>query len=677
MSKIKILPEILSNKIAAGEVVERPASVVKELVENSLDAGSTRIMVDIAQGGRSLIRISDNGSGMNRDDALLALERYATSKIYTDQDLFSINTLGFRGEALPSIASVSRFSLVSREESADAGTEILVDGGKIKNVIEVGAPPGTMVTVKQLFFNTPARRKFLKTIGTEMGHVADKMASIALGHPAVHFRLTHNEKVVKNWLTTTEPLDRIVDVLGNDLKNDLMAIKSQTNDISISGWIASPRANRRTSRAIYMYVNGRFVRDRIVQHALFEGYSQRLVKGHYPVAVIFIRVPFDEVDVNVHPTKNEVRFARQRDVHEAVRQTVAQTLYEKDRPGWGASGAADEDRFDAANQVLEPTQTEFGNQNSAFGIRHSVFDQQYSEGGKKRLEFGRKNPEYGKKNVAEGDSEWRLVSDDQNQQPNAEDSVSISGSTPHTPHPAHRNSQHETRNPQRETRTPHPATRNTDPATRNPQPVTRPPQASIWQEKRFGDMRVIGQLHGTYIVCEADAGLILIDQHAAHERILFEQFSARSAEQKPPVQRLLVPETIDLGFREAGVLTNILADLKDLGLEIEPFGGNTFVVKAVPVLLAEREVKPLIIEIVEKMVEVGAAPGLSEALDKCRMVMACHGAIRANQALSEPQIRGLLKQLDDCHNPSHCPHGRPTWLRWELKSLEKSFKRIV
>ena len=334
MTQIKILPELLSNKIAAGEVVERPASVVKELVENSLDAGSTRIIIEIAQGGRSLIRISDNGRGMSHDDALLALERYATSKIYTDQDLFSINTLGFRGEALPSIASVSRFNLVSREASADAGTEIILEGGKIKNVAEVGAPPGTMVTVKQLFFNTPARRKFLKTVNTEMGHIADRVASIALGHPEVQFRLTHNDKIVKNWPIATSAFDRVVDVLGPNLKNDLHAIQSRSGGISISGWISSPRASRRTSRAIFMYVNGRFVRDRIVQHALFEGYSQRLVKGQFPVAVLFIGVPFEEVDVNVHPTKNEVRFARQKDVHEAVRQTVAQTLSAVDRPDW-------------------------------------------------------------------------------------------------------------------------------------------------------------------------------------------------------------------------------------------------------------------------------------------------------------------------------------------------------
>ena len=313
MSKIKNLPDIRSNKIAAGEVVERAASGVKELVEIALDAAATGILVDIEKGGRSLIRVSDNGSGMGRDDALLALERSATSKIYQDQDLFHIQTLGFRGEALPSIAAVSRVSLVSRDPSADAGTEIRVEGGKIKDVSEVGAPKGTMVTIRQLFFNTPARRKFLKTIGTEMGHIGDKIGSIALGHPGVQFRLTHNDKIVKDWPSTSTPLDRVIDVLGGDLKNALHPIEFQNSAASISGWISAPRTTRRTSRGLFIYVNGRFVRDRIVQHALFEGYSQRLVKGQFPIAALFVNVPFEEVDVNVHPTKNEVRFARHRD----------------------------------------------------------------------------------------------------------------------------------------------------------------------------------------------------------------------------------------------------------------------------------------------------------------------------------------------------------------------------
>ncbi len=583
MSQIKILPEILSNKIAAGEVVERPASVVKELVENALDAASTRVVVEVEKGGRSLIRVSDNGAGMGHDDALLSLERYATSKIYKDQDLFSINTLGFRGEALPSIAAVSRFNLTTRAASADSGTEIVVEGGKIKDVSEVGAPVGTMITVRQLFFNTPARRKFLKTMGTEMGHIADMVARIALGNPAVQLRLTHNDKIVKNWSAATEKFDRAVDVLGNDLKTSLHAIDFQNEGTFISGWISSPRASRRTSRGIYIYVNGRFVRDRIIQHALFEGYSQRLVKGQFPVAAVFINVPYDAVDVNVHPTKNEVRFARQRDVHEAVRRAVAQTLYEVDRPGWANARSSGNEEFRQQGRVSETIPPSFSNPKS------------------------------------------------------------------------------EISNPQ----------------SKDPQPATRNSQTAIWEKKRFGDMRLIGQLHNTYIVCESEEGLILIDQHAAHERILFEMFSARSADQKQAVQRLLMPETIELGFREAGVLAKILPDLKELGLEIEPFGGNTFVVKAVPVLLAEREVKPLIIEIVEKIVEVGSAPGLAEVLDKCRMIMACHGAIRANQALSETQIKGLLSQLDGCRNPSHCPHGRPTWIHWEIRNLEKSFKRVV
>ena len=360
MSKIKILPEILSNKIAAGEVVERPASVVKELVENSLDADSSRIMIDIENGGRSLIRVSDNGSGMGRDDALLALERYATSKIYKDQDLFRINTLGFRGEALPSIASVSKFTLVSRDPTADAGTEICVEGGKIKNVTEIGAPKGTMITIRQLFFNTPARRKFLKTIGTEMGHIADKVSSIALGHPTVQFRLTHNEKVVKDWPPTAEPLDRVVDVLGGDLRNTLHAIKFQNKAVSISGWISSPRITRRTSRGLYIYVNGRFVRDRIVQHALFEGFSQRLVKGQFPLAALFITVPFEEVDVNVHPTKNEVRFARQKDIHEAVRQAVSQSLFEADQSSWATRKTFKNEAFGKPGRVAETKIREFG-----------------------------------------------------------------------------------------------------------------------------------------------------------------------------------------------------------------------------------------------------------------------------------------------------------------------------
>ena len=617
MSKIKILPEILSNKIAAGEVVERPASVVKELVENALDADSSRILIDVEKGGRSLIRVSDNGSGMSRDDALLALERYATSKIFKDQDLFCIHTLGFRGEALPSIAAVSRFTLVTRDANADSGIEICVDGGTIKKVAEVGVPQGTMVTIRQLFFNTPARRKFLKTIGTEMGHIADRIASIALGNPGVHFRLSHNDKIVKNWPVASAAFDRVTDVLGNDLKKNLHSLEFQNDGIAISGWISEPRVTRRTSRGLYIYVNGRLVRDRIIQHALFEGYSQRLVKGQFPLAAIFIKVPFDEVDVNVHPTKNEVRFAHQRDIHEAVRRAVAQTLYDVDRSAWTTAKLSGTDAFSQKGQVAETLKNEFG-------LRPGG---DYAPEGRRNSEFGKHEIRFAARNVEDGDTE--------------------------------------------------PATNGEQLEVHKAHPTTRFTQSSVWPQKRFGDLRIIGQLHKTYIVCEASEGLILIDQHAAHERILFEQFCARASDAQKPAQRLLMLETIELGHREAGVLEKLIPELKELGLDIEPFGGNTFVVKALPALLADRESRSLVIGIVEKIMEVGFSSGLAEVLEHCRMAMACHGAIRANQTLSDRQIKSLIQELDGCRNPSHCPHGRPTWIRWGLHSLEKSFKRIV
>jgi DNA mismatch repair protein MutL len=598
MSNIRILPENLSNKIAAGEVVERPASVVKELLENALDAGSTRIIIDVEKGGQSLIQVSDNGAGMNNADALLAIERYATSKISSDDDLFAIRTLGFRGEALPSIASVSRFQLVTRDKSSDAGTEIVVEGGKVKSVSEVGAPVGTMVAVRQLFFNTPARKKFLKTVGTEMGHIADTVSRMALDRPGVQFRLSHNNKTVKSWPPVSEHLDRVADVLGKDTRPDLHAIEFSRNGLLISGWICSPRVTRRTSRGLYIFVNGRFVRDRTVQHGIFKGFAQRLVKGQFPVAVVFIKIPFDQVDVNVHPAKNEVRFVKPQAVHEAVKSAIAQTLYEVDRVDWLPPDRQQNQQPQNLTRIADPLSS-------------------YRPVGRK--EFGIWNAEFGIKN-----GEKEAVASSQKQEARS----------------------------QRQ-------------------------QEPVFDTKGFSALRVVGQLHNTYIVCESDAGLVLIDHHAAHERILYEQLQRRAADQPSVAQKLVVPETLELNFSEAEILGQLMADLKLLGLEVEPFGKNTFVVKAVPLLLAGRDVRPLIYEIVEKIAAASDSSGLKAVLDECRRVMACHGAMRANQTLDGQQIRKLLQQLDDCENPSHCPHGRPTWVRWDLDTLEKSFKRIV
>ncbi|MGD9334782.1 MAG: DNA mismatch repair endonuclease MutL [Desulfobacterales bacterium] len=600
MSKIKVLPEILSNKIAAGEVVERPASVVKELVENALDADSSRIIIEVEKGGRSLIRISDNGSGMNSDDALLATERYATSKIYKDEDLFAISTLGFRGEALPSIAAVSKFCLVTRDQTSQAGTEVVVEGGTIKKVSQVGAPSGTMVTVRQLFFNVPARRKFLKTVNTEMGHIADTVSSMALGRPDIQFRLIHNGKIVKNWPATTDDIDRAVDVLGKDIQNNLNKIEFASDFLTIQGWISSPRITRSTSRGIYLYVNQRFVRNRVIQNALFQGYGSRLMKGQFPMAVLFIHVPSDQLDVNVHPTKHEVKFAQQKKIHDAVSGIVEKSLHLADQPEWRPKRFPEPESMDVKSRISESA-PHFSIPKKEISIRHPA------------------------------------------------------------------------------TRTQHPASSIQKPASPWNQDLRFTPtsgQTELWPRKRFADLKVIGQFHDTYILCESLDRIVLIDQHAAHERIIFDQLKNRSQASKKSAQKLLIPETIDLGYREAKILEELIPDLNELGLEIEPFGGNTFVVKSVPSLLENKEIKPLVIQIVEKMAQIGFTTGLEKVIDQCLILMACHGAIRANQKLSNEQIKGLLEQLDHCDQPSNCPHGRPTWISWSIKDLEKSFKRI-
>ncbi|WP_419659257.1 MutL: DNA mismatch repair protein [Desulfosarcina variabilis str. Montpellier] len=624
MSTIRILPEILSNKIAAGEVVERPASVVKELVENAIDAGSTRIIVEVQQGGRKLIRVSDNGQGMDRDDALLCLERYATSKIASDPDLFSIRTLGFRGEALPSIAAVSRFTIITRKSDADVGTRIDVAGGQIKKVTDIGAPAGTLIEVASLFYNTPARRKFLKSINTEMGHIADTIASMALCRPRVQFRLIHNQRVVKDWAPATDPLDRAIDVLGASVKKELQPVTRAGDAAKVSGWVAVPRLNRSTARGIYLFVNGRWVKDRVIQHALFAGYSGRLMKGQYPVAVLFLEVAFDQVDVNVHPTKHEIRFVRQRQVHDTVRDAVSEALRQSD-PTY---------RQPAESRVAKPPAPDPFQRVSE---SHAVY------------------------------TEPRVVARPTDNSRTPRHQTPVDNVAP-AQNSDHRSSESPTASS----------------ITADPPPPVRPPgtrrpnaQAPLWKKRFFADLTVIGQYHGTYIICESDDGLILIDQHAAHERIVFESLKHQAETRAPAVQRLLLPETIDLGFQEAQILETLAPELDRYGLEIEPFGGNTFVVKSMPTLLHSGDIPALITQLVEKTAEIGIHAGLEKILDECLMVMACHNAIRAHQRLGEAQIKAMLEQLDGCDNPSHCPHGRPIWLRWRVADLEKQFQRIV
>ncbi len=598
MASIHILPEILSNQIAAGEVVERPASVVKELLENAIDAGSDRIHTEIEQGGRSLIRVSDNGAGMSHDDALLAIERYATSKIAAESDLAEIRSLGFRGEALPSIAAVSRFSLVTRNEASDAATEIRVDGGRIKAVNQTGAPVGTMVSAGQLFYNTPARRKFLKTVNTEMGHITETMACIALSRPHIHFRLDHNKKTVKDWPGAAGTIERTVDVLGNELQDLLYPLRHSNSAAGVSGLIADPSVTRSGTSKIYVFVNGRFVRDRGIIYALCEGLRGRLMKGRFPVAAVFLDVPAGEVDVNVHPAKQEVRFLKQKQVIEAVRAAAEKALCAGQTAGFKKSGR---------QSIRPPWQYEI--------------------------------PEHKQQTAA------AMVS---------EPAAGFGGrQTPDVD----KNSR-----PEPETAGKH------DPQV----------QEELFELAFFSGAVIIGQFQNTYIVCEKSGELVLVDQHAAHERVVYERLQKiRKNGNTQSAQRLLMPETVELGYRQAPAMEKLLPELNSMGFEIEHFGGETFAVKSVPSELAERQIAPLIADIAEAAESTGGGGGMADLIEQCIIVMACHGAIRANQALSQQEMSSLLKQLDACENPFNCPHGRPTVVRWSAGFLEKSFKRTV
>ncbi len=604
MAKIRILPEILANKIAAGEVVERPASVVKELVENSIDAGADRIIVSVEQGGRRLIRVSDNGCGMSRDDALLAIERFATSKIASDNDLGAISTLGFRGEALPSIASVSRFTLVSREKGSDTACLINISGGKITDVKETGAPEGTMVEVRDLFFNTPARRKFMRTVPTELGHITELLAKIALCYPGISFLLEHNGQILRDW-PACNPADRTADVLGSGFRSNMIPISLEKGIVSVSGWISKPGSYQKSARRIYVFVNGRPVRDRGIMAALTDGYRGRIMKQAWPAAVLNIRLPADTVDVNVHPTKNEIRFAAPSTVYSAVRDAVSAALVDSvNQPAHEASFSESAGNTDTPERIPRNREMEFP-------------DPMFRPPAKARA--------------------------------------------------VHHDTLNESLPPFEPAAPPAPA------QEPRPEPVRGPACDPGFTD--LGNARPIGQFNRTYLLCELYQTLVIIDQHAAHERIVFERLESALKGNKLPVQELVTAETIEVNYREAAVIEAMLPGLLAMGFEIEPFGPGIFAIKAVPDILAGRSAGELILNIAAKIIENGYAPGAEAAMEASIAVLACHGAIRANQPLSETEIRALLKQLAACRNPQTCPHGRPTAIFIPAGKLEKDFKR--
>ena len=608
-NRIRILAENLCNKIAAGEVVERPASVVKELLENALDAGSGEILVEVEQGGKGLIRVSDDGVGMGRDDVLLCVERHATSKIVSDDDLFRLSTFGFRGEALPSIAAVSRLTIRSRAADAEAGWEVYLEGGTVRRSGAAGLPRGTVIEVRNLFFNTPARRKFLRRDETELGHVGDVVTKLALANPEVRFRLQHNGRTLLDVYRQHNLEERVAALLGRPLLKDLLPLrKDGEGPLAMHGLVAQPGQNRSTANAVFTYINGRYIRDRVVQHAVLEGYRNLLMKGRYPVAVLFLDLDPELVDVNVHPTKHEVRFRDQRQVHDFIVAALRETL----RPaGWIGTVPA------TAAASLPPRDLPQTPQQAPLVPPQQVYQTRIAEA-----------------------------------------LQAYSGSSPAAmPLPA----------------------RDSAPASRPPQAVAdnAAPAAAVQPTAKgfFASLQILGQYHRSYLLCQEGDDLLLIDQHAAHERIGFERLKAQFLGNGIERQLLLFPTVLDLDFREAGWLGEHLEDFSRLGFDIEPFGGNAYVVKALPQLLGEVAVADMVRDVAGELATQGSSGLLEDAVDGILIRMACHGMVRANQALGPMEIRALLQDLDSVDFRGHCPHGRPVLKRLTLGEVERMFKR--
>jgi DNA mismatch repair protein MutL len=606
MGKIAVLPDTLCNQIAAGEVVERPAAVVKELVENAIDAGSRKISVALLQGGRKEIRVLDNGSGMSQEDALLSIERHATSKIRSTADLQAIQSLGFRGEALPSIAAVSRFELITREPAAVSGTQIVVEGGILKSVKEVGCPPGTLVVVRDIFFNLPARRKFLRTVETEMAYINDQFLRLAMPHPDIHFQLAHQDRIQYDFHQARSTAARVGQILGGDIHSTLRPIVMENASLRASGLASPPDVHRSTGQSVFAYVNGRPVRDRALHHAILSGYDTLLPKGKFPVVVLFLELDPLLVDVNVHPTKREVRFRSPGDVLEAVRGAVRTALVGREAAHYMPGGS----------RTASPYPRPAWSKPSAFLEAQTPFAETSARAG-----------------------------------------------VPESPLPPQQRVFPVPLSPLRRPELPEPIF----PSPPVESTGLEPPPARF-----FSLLPVLGQLANTYILLEAPDGLILLDQHAAHERILFDALSSK-AERKPS-QRLLRSVVLNLLPTEAMKLKRWMDRLAEIGFEIEPFGGDSFVIQSVPAALSHRPPDVVVRELVETAHEEDSRPNWNLVASLAKSA-ACHEAVKAGDRLHPEAIRHLLESLDRTDVSATCPHGRPIWIKLTRSDIERLFLR--
>ncbi len=603
--RIRLLSSALIDQIAAGEVVERPASVVKELVENSLDAGAARIRVEVRDGGRGLVAVTDNGSGMSPGDARMALTRHATSKLSGPADLETIASFGFRGEALPAIASVSRMRLFTRLRGHDEGFALKLECGELLDEGQAGGPEGTRIEVADLFAKIPARRKFLKSEGTEWGHISDWMRRLALALPGVHFELRRDDRAPIVWPATSDPLDRIAAVLGEAEADVLVAVENEQEVGHLQAFVSSPENTRANANGIYLFVNGRPVRDKVMRHALLQAYRDLLPKARFPSAVLFLTLHGPGVDVNVHPAKWEVRFADPQAVHQLIQRTVRDAMGQRN---WLASTPSNDD---SASRMQQPSAERAANPRDSLLV---VGDR-----------------------VA---SDWTLA-DSAVQAPRAQ----------------------------------------SDPV---PLPGLDAPHSKVQSSSlQFSGLRLLGQLLASYLLVEGKDGLLMVDQHAAHERVLYERLRAEWLDRGVEMQGLLLSVDVATDPLGAAALGEHAETVGRLGFEIEPFGEGAVVVRAIPALLSGRDPVGLVSELAAELQDFPAGPTeqspsdtrLLAAADRIFASLACHSARRAGDHLEDHEQRQILKDLDSIPWAPTCPHGRPVAIAYSTLEIERRFAR--
>ncbi len=577
-SRIQKLPEYIAQSIAAGEVVERPASVVKELIENAIDAGSSEIVVELKMGGLQFIRVYDNGEGIEREDLPLALQRYATSKIKSAEDLFAIYTLGFRGEALPSIASVSKMTIKTRVSNSISGTKMVCEGGEIKGISEVGCPPGTEVEAKNIFYNIPVKRKFLKSIRSELRYSLNHFLRLSLSHPLISFKFIHDGRLLHEYPKTESPSVRIEAILGREMYSHLRPCQFEESEVKILGFASLPSISKANSDGIYIYVNKRFVKDRMIYKGITEAYRHILPTGKFPIVVLFITIPPYAVDVNIHPTKAEVKFRDPERVFHAVVGTLSSIHEGKPLSNF---------RIESASRVIP---------DSFFPMRPPI-------------------------------RSYDLY-------------------LPLT----HRDNGRATS-------------------------MVREEGSFEWGEEENIPFRILGQVQGTYIICEGEKEVIFIDQHAAHERILFDRYKNQYETKSVTSEKFLIPVSLELSAEESFILDSHLEELGSMGFEIDSIGEKVYAIRSKPSFIDQKDPKAMIREILDELSSLKKVEKGTQVTDSILITLSCHSAIRGNFTLRREEMEELTRSLYPFNLSATCPHGRPIFFLLHQNELAKQFKR--